>query len=414
LALNPASAEAQALVDNTLANGFRWLKFPARLEHAFIQDLGPQRALKLSIAALNSLFIGAGMLMADHLLTPQDLLFASSLRIGFYLPFVLAMLALLRKVNQAALNEWAVAWVAWVACGVTGVVTVAEANGGHPLAYVKVVELLVVITYATVFARFWPMVLAIAGAVVAHTVTLLMVVDVLGTVRLGVSLLLITTLSFSLYACYVRERNERMAFLLDVREQGLRLSLKANNDRLATAARTDVLTGLANRRAFDEFLSQSWVRAQTEGLPLAMLMVDVDHFKAYNDRHGHQAGDRCLQAVAEAIGHGLRRPVDLLARWGGEEFAVLITDADAPAAGHVAQRVLEAVQACALPHGASSCAPVVTVSIGLACVRPDGQAQPSALIRLADERLYQAKSEGRNRAAMGDAPVAPAQAEVAA
>jgi diguanylate cyclase (GGDEF)-like protein len=413
LALNPASAEAQALVDTALANGFRWLKFPARLEHAFIQDMGPKRAVKLGIAALNSLVLCGGMLVAEQLLTPQDLLFASALRIGFYLPFVLAVLAIFRKVNQAALNEWVVPMVAWVACGITGVLAATGANGGNPLAYVKLVELLVLITYATVFARFWPMVLVIIGAVLVHTVTLLLVVDVLGTVRLGASLLLITTLSFSLYACYVREHNDRMAFLLDLREQGLRLSLKANNDRLATAARTDALTGVANRRAFDEFLSQNWARAQAESLPLALLMVDVDHFKAYNDRHGHQAGDRCLQTVAEAIGHGLRRPVDLLARWGGEEFAVLITDADAPAAGHVAQRVLEAVQACALPHGASSCAPVVTVSIGLACVRPDGQTPPSALIRLADDRLYQAKSEGRNRAA-GEVPVARAQAEVAA
>jgi diguanylate cyclase (GGDEF)-like protein len=138
----------------------------------------------------------------------------------------------------------------------------------------------------------------------------------------------------------------------------------------------------------------------------------VDHFKAFNDRYGHQEGDRCLQMVVEAMGTCLRRPVDMLARWGGEEFAVLITDADEAAARQVAQRICEAVEGRGLAHAGSSCAQVVTVSVGLASVRPDAMHPASTaqnLIRQADEALYRAKTSGRNQAcAHGDEARAPA------
>ncbi len=399
--MDAGSTEAQTLVDGALADGFRWMTFPARLEHAFVQDMGPQRAIKLALAALNGLVVFGGMLISDALMTPQDLPLAAALRMGAFMLLVLGSLMALRRWRHPTLNEWAVPAVSMAACCITGYLAY---TGSNPLAYTKLVELLVVIAYATVFARFWPMVALGVGAAAVHAVVMLNVSDALGSLKLGTTLLLITTVSFAWYACYVRERNDRMSYLLDVREQGLRHSLKANNERLATAARTDALTGAANRRAFDEFLTQSWQRCQTEGKALALLMVDVDHFKAFNDRYGHQAGDLCLQTVAQAIDHGLRRPVDLLARWGGEEFAVLLTDADAASATPVAERIRQAVEACALPHAGSSCALVVTVSIGLATLRPGEGEQPSALLRLADQRLYRAKTEGRNRVCADDGP----------
>ncbi len=402
MALDASSTEAQTLVDRTLADGFRWMTFPARLERAFVQDMGPQRAIKLTLAALNGLLVFGGMLIGDALMKPRDLPLAIGLRLGAFTLLVLTMLLALRRWRHPAVNEWAVPAVSMVAGCITGYLA---CTGSNPLAYTKLVELLVVVTYATVFSRFWPMVALGLGAAAVHAVVILNVADALSSLKLGTTLLLVTTVSFAWYACYVRERNDRMSYLLDVREQGLRQSLKANNERLATAARTDALTGAANRRAFDEFLTQSWQRCQAEGKALALLMVDVDHFKAYNDRYGHQAGDHCLQTVAQAIGHGLRRPVDLLARWGGEEFAVLLTDANAASATPVAERIRQAVEACALPHAGSSCATVVTVSIGLATMRPGDGDQPAALLRMADQRLYRAKTEGRNRIGADDGPV---------
>jgi len=417
LELDAASADNQALVDQTLADGFRWLRFPAKLERAFVEHHGEERAVKLSLAALSSFIVYGGVLISDYLMYRPDMGFALALRVGVYVPFVLIVLAVLRQLNRAALNEWVVPLVAGVACVISGLIAL---TGSHPMVYTKVVELLLIVCYATVFARFRPMVALSVGAALVHTTVIFTAVDTLGTLRLGASFLLLTTVSFALYACYVREHNDRLAYLLDVREQGLRSSLKATNERLETAALTDALTGTANRRAFDEFLTQSWARCHAESQPLSLLMVDVDHFKAFNDRYGHQAGDRCLQTVAEAIGTCLRRPVDLLARWGGEEFAVVITDADAQAVAQVAQRIRQAVEACALPHAASSCASVVTVSIGLASMRPAEGDQPQALARQADQALYKAKAGGRNRVCVGDEPVAQAvgseagQREVAA
>lgn len=411
LALDAALAGNQALVDQALGDGFRWLRFPARLEHAFVEHHGEARAVKLSLAALSSFVVYGGVLCSDYLMYPPDLGFALALRIGVYVPFVLMVLAVLRRLNRAALNEWVVPLVAFLACVISGQIAL---TGSHPLVYTKVVELLLIVCYTTVFARFWPMVVLSLGAALVHMAVFLSTVDTLGTLRLGTSLSLLTTVSFALYACYVREHNERLAFLLDVREQGLRSALKATNERLEAAARTDALTGTANRRAFDDFLTQSWARCQAEGQTLALLMVDVDHFKAFNDRYGHQAGDRCLQAVADAIASCLRRPMDMLSRWGGEEFAVVVTGADAQAARQVAQRIRQAVEDCAMPHVASSCASVVTVSIGLASMQPCEGAQLQTLERLADQSLYQAKAKGRNCVCHGDEVVTQAvRADVA-
>ena len=186
------------------------------------------------------------------------------------------------------------------------------------------------------------------------------------------------------------------------------LRMKRMADALRRAADTDGLTGIANRRRFDDALAHEWLRAQRSGGALSLLLIDIDHFKAYNDRYGHPAGDRCLRAVAQAMARPPQRPADLLARWGGEEFALLLPDTPAAGAVAVAQQLLQAVDALQLPHAASPVAPRVTVSIGAAC----GGASPQALLDGADRALYQAKAAGRHRVvpwpSPGDAPPAPA------
>ncbi|MDL1949998.1 diguanylate cyclase, partial [Acidobacteria bacterium ACD] len=174
-------------------------------------------------------------------------------------------------------------------------------------------------------------------------------------------------------------------------------SLEAANRELASLATTDSLTGLANRRAFDEALRSEWRRASRTELVLSFLLVDVDHFKAYNDLYGHTKGDECLRMVARALAGTLRRAGELVARYGGEEFAVILPDTGAEEALQVAGRLRERVAALALPHAGSSVAATVTVSVGAASVVASRSGDPQALVAAADAALYEAKELGRNR-----------------
>jgi diguanylate cyclase (GGDEF)-like protein len=181
--------------------------------------------------------------------------------------------------------------------------------------------------------------------------------------------------------------------------------------RLSTV---DALTGIANRRAFDEALSEEWRRMLRHGTALSLLLVDVDFFKRFNDAYGHVAGDQCLRQVAQAIASRARRAGELAARYGGEEFAVLLPHADVAEAARLAELICAAVRECQIAHQFSAAAPYVTVSIGVASVRefPDAAAAlsregiaPAAfapgahlLVETADHALYEAKTTGRNRA----------------
>ena len=176
--------------------------------------------------------------------------------------------------------------------------------------------------------------------------------------------------------------------------------LEALNRILSGQATTDALTGLANRRRFDEALDAEWRRAVRDGAPLSLLLLDVDRFKLYNDHYGHQGGDGCLQAVASAVTNQVRRPGDLAARYGGEEVAVLLPGADAEGAAGVAEQIRAAIESLAVEHLGNVPARVVTASFGVATAQAHVHGGPSSageLIAAADAALYEAKRTGRNR-----------------
>jgi len=173
---------------------------------------------------------------------------------------------------------------------------------------------------------------------------------------------------------------------------------------MSQLAQQDALTGVKNRRVFDEELERIWQRAADEECVIAILMADVDQFKAYNDRYGHQAGDRALRHVAQVLQSFVTRPGDLLVRYGGEEFAGLLYDVDAVEVEKLAERMRKAVLALALEHRESR-AEVVTISIGVAIVVPSVERRARGAVQLADEALYKAKTRGRNRVEVMD-PVA--------
>lgn len=172
--------------------------------------------------------------------------------------------------------------------------------------------------------------------------------------------------------------------------------------QLHKLAERDFVTGLLNRRAFSTRATGIWREALRDGRSIGIAMVDVDHFKHYNDHYGHAAGDVALQSVAHVIAEHARRPLDACARYGGEEFVVLWYDVDADHALALAQRMCQAVQALGLPHVASPTAGVVSISVGLVCTAVHNAAQWDAALRAADQALYQAKQQGRNRVCAAD------------
>ena len=198
-------------------------------------------------------------------------------------------------------------------------------------------------------------------------------------------------------------------FFLMLNARRLAGDLMSAQGALERLAVTDPLTGLPNRRSFDERLGREWRRQARSRQPLSLLVVDIDLFKPYNDRYGHQAGDACLVRVAAAMREALREGVDVLARFGGEEFVALLPESDPQDAAIVAERLRRAAESLRITHSASDVAPVVTVSVGWASATPDADDLGAvALFAEADAALYRAKQRGRNRVATAEAVPAAA------
>lgn len=167
--------------------------------------------------------------------------------------------------------------------------------------------------------------------------------------------------------------------------------------KLQQLSELDELTGIANRRKFDITMDMEWRRAIREEYPITLLMVDIDHFKEYNDQYGHQAGDVCIQLVAKILNSLTQRAGELVARYGGEEFAIILPGQDKSTASKVAEKIRHAIESKYIPHPKNTPLPIVTISIGVASCVPDQDTQHSMLLQLADACLYRAKNEGRNR-----------------
>ena len=180
------------------------------------------------------------------------------------------------------------------------------------------------------------------------------------------------------------------------RRRQTELALERANEELASLVWKDGLTGLANRRRYDEALCSEWQQALRGGYPLAVLFMDVDHFKLFNDRYGHQRGDQCLVAVADCIASGLFRPGDLAARYGGEEFAVILPNTPIDDAARVAERIRNNLELIGMEHTGSPVG-VLTLSVGVAGAVPREHGSVQDIVRAADEALYTSKREGRNR-----------------
>ncbi len=178
---------------------------------------------------------------------------------------------------------------------------------------------------------------------------------------------------------------------------GTHAELKRHRDFLESISYLDGLTGIANRRKFNEFLDLTWNLAQRELMPISMIMMDIDHFKQYNDNYGHQEGDACLIQIAQALSEAVVRKTDFVARYGGEEFAYILSNTNLDRAVDIAEKLRLGIEALQIPHAYSSTGKIATISLGVACLIPNTNISWVALIKAADAALYRAKERGRNQ-----------------
>jgi diguanylate cyclase (GGDEF)-like protein len=207
--------------------------------------------------------------------------------------------------------------------------------------------------------------------------------------RRGLQALAADNVKLQAYAAEVERSNQELS---EIRRQ-----LEEKNRLLERLSALDTLTGIANRRRFDAVLRHEWRRALRDGAPLSLVFCDIDEFKRFNDTYGHPAGDQCLVRVAHSMETLLNRPADLAARYGGEEFVALLVDTDLDGARTLAERMRRSIEGLRLEHRASSVAPHLTVSLGVATVVPSRTVAPETLLQRADRALYSAKHRGRNR-----------------
>jgi diguanylate cyclase (GGDEF)-like protein len=246
------------------------------------------------------------------------------------------------------------------------------------------------------------------GAAYAATLAVLLAVVVQhlpgtnGTVGLIEAGLMGVCSLFAVFGAWRVETETRRSYALMLRERLKRRDLSHLNSELVELARRDPLTGLANRRAYEIAEAASWRSAERAGIAVGLVIIDIDHFKSFNDFYGHPAGDACLQAVARCLAEQVRGTGDVVARVGGEEFAILLPDLTVDTAGDIAERVRQAVAALELPHLGCGPGRTVTVSCGACSLVPEPGTTPKDLFAAADAALYAAKQAGRNRVCLAE------------
>ena len=389
------SAAASGIYTQVLEQGFRQLRFPPALEAHYQQDKAPERLKLLRTGALLVALLSVMMLLTDWLMVPDQLALAVQLRVLFFAPLSVAWLLVLPRLDLVR-REWTVFVMSLLGSCICVLVCLKSRAGLGP-PYLVCLAMVLLFNGGVIRMRFW-MAARTAAVVMALFVTATLVVrEPPVEIMIAMTLVMLSTAVFTLFCSYWQEREDRSNWLLQRQEQSLLDELQQANARLDRLSRFDPLTGLANRRHFDDFLQQAWARAQHDGQSIALLMIDVDHFKLYNDRYGHPAGDVCLKQVADALKAQLRMPGDLVARLGGEEFVAVLGATQYPLALAAAERVRAGIEELGLDHAASPVCGRVTVSIGVAALPTDASgADPAALLAAADAALYRAKAEGRN------------------
>lgn len=384
----PAVLPVEAQLAAWLKQRFPSLNFASALEQEFRQALRteslPQirRNLWLAFAFVVSFSLLTRVVVAE----PSVNRLMDTLRLAFFGPVLAIALVCLHLPRYQKMYP-TVFLVGAPVFGI-GVVVLAMIAVQHGVNMVSTVVLVTIYIYFLLGLLFWSAVtaatLVFAAYAVAARISGLAAAEML--IDLGV---LAFANIMGAMVCYTLERANRTHFL----EERL----------LIETANRDGLTGIHNRRVFDEHIARLWPQAGRDSVPLSLMLVDIDHFKAYNDYYGHQAGDECLKRVARCLTLSARRPLDITTRYGGEEFAIVLYDASREHVEEATRRIQAGMESLAIEHLASPAAGKrLTVSIGAACVMPQASRTHFGFIQLADEALYAAKVKGRDCAMIMD------------
>jgi diguanylate cyclase (GGDEF)-like protein len=403
--LSPRDVERASVAEagELLEKNFSWMRFPPGLEEQFLRDVAQRRLHYAMLCGWLSLLVFNGFLLVDYLMVPDVLPLALQVRLLVFTPIGLAILLA---------GTFAPGWVLrhFSPLMIESMVMLSGVGAAASLAYILAashsamsqyyhVGLAVVVIYGNLVQRlrFWYAVVFSLSVYAIHVGGILMV-DAFNPRLVAPMVTMVgATAIFTLMATYAMERDERRQYLLSLRRKLVLDDLGDVRERLQRLSRVDGLTGVYNRRHFDGYFQQVWQRAQHGREDVAVIMVDVDHFKDYNDHYGHLMGDHCLIQIALTMQDGLRRPGDIVARFGGEEFVAVLPHASAEMAQAVAERLRQAVERLHLPHKASSTGQSVTISVGVGHAVPKSGDSSAALLALADAALYEAKRAGRNR-----------------
>ena len=403
--MNNAISETQAVLDS----GFARLRFPQPLENTFRQayETFAASSLRNNIKYILLVYILLGVGIAT--MVPTD-----NLDVWPYTHGILGILiaAAMGCSRLTALDRYQQIYTALIAGGGVMLTVVVPPFFTNPMMS-QVAQLgtlyAVIVVYTAVGLRFRVAVVACLGA------------GVLGLAFIEVQGLELNWVMFhqaytggnilGMVLSYMAEHRSRTVFLQSRLLELEKINSEALANKMEQMSRQDALTGLANRRYFDDVFDREWKRASRYGTSISVMFIDVDHFKHYNDHYGHQQGDKCLQQVATLLGKQCNRAGDLAARFGGEEFVMIYPQTSVDGVIAIAKRTLQAIQAANIPHAKSATSDFVTVSIGIANCIPSSQITPDQLLRQADMALYQAKQKGRNQwqVACAAAEAAPKQ-----
>lgn len=395
---HPAEHGVDSAIARQLEAGFPWLRFRKELEPAYRDDHFERNRKFVRVTLIIGFLLSVSVFLLGRVAVPSvSTPLADGIRYGLLTPAfvvtialsflsakrglfrrVLLVTALIIALSHVALNLMLPAELRQLAfAGLPAVIVFVFFALGLFLQTALLVGLLMVAGYA-------------GGAFLLGIPS--------GQLGYGLAILLATNVICAV-GSYVLEHAMRLRYL--------------ESQLLEEMVEKDGLTGLYNRRAFDRYLESAWAIARRQRCPLTVMLADIDFFKAYNDHHGHQAGDECLRKVAGAVSRVARRPLDFVGRYGGEEFIVSLFDVDLEAATDLAERLRNHVAGLRVPHRASKVAQTVTISVGVAVVNPAETARSlEGVIQLADQSLYAAKRQGRNQVVIEEAAEAMIQTGV--
>jgi diguanylate cyclase (GGDEF)-like protein len=380
---------------------FCWPSFPKSLEERFETDTSDRRCRRLWLEGLIAIALFDLFLVADFFSSQDHFRRTIVIRLLIVTPICLIVNASMLQKPSPAVRETSIAFGAGIA-GLTQLYL--DSNRSAATSAYAQLAVLAVILFANIVMRLrFPYAIITSLVMLAGDVLFLQADSMQSKQEevLGLGMMFAITL-ITLVANYSANREERLNYLLGLRDEVLVKDLNRLNEQLLRRSESDALTGLANRRSFDVHFDELWKRAVVSATALSIIVVDVDHFKQLNDRYGHLYGDEVLRRIGSLLQQALRAKDDFAARFGGEEFVILLPATHQASAMHVAERICKMVELAGFPPLDPAQTPydagtIATVSCGVATAYPTMRGLPQRLLDAADKAMYQAKRDGRNR-----------------